>query len=113
MLNAVVVYSVHHCGVDRLTVAVWQQVLLIIREGRIMARYSIKSNLPGGIVSEKGCMSRREAARRFTVAVNHLSNTKGYPIDVTFRNMPGVDLRGTIQVDIDGFYYYVELYKEV
>lgn len=31
---------------------------------------------------------------------------------VIFRHEKGKPLRGTIKVEIDGFYYYVELYKE-
>lgn len=34
---------------------------------------------------------------------------KHYPVKSYFRSNP---LRGTIQVEVDGFYYYVELYKE-
>lgn len=34
---------------------------------------------------------------------------KGYKLMVCFTNKP---LRGTIQVEVDGFYYYLELYKE-
>ena len=75
-----------------------------------MAKYIIKNNLPYGIITETGLMNKKDAARHFLGLVYHL-NVNDYQTKVTFRNKSGVDLRGTIQVDIDGFYYYVELYK--
>lgn len=47
------------------------------------------------------------ARRRFSSLAAILSEK--YNTKVTLREMP---LRGTIQAEIDGFYYYVELYKE-
>lgn len=55
-------------------------------------------------------MNKKDAARHFLGLVYHL-NVNNYQTKVTFRNKSGVDLRGTIQVDINGFYYYVELFK--
>ena len=76
-----------------------------------MTKYIIKNNLPKKIIADTGEMTKRKAARFFLGLVNHLS-TNDYKIKVVFRNEKGKDLRGTIQVEIDGFYYYVELYKE-
>lgn len=75
-----------------------------------MAKYVIKNNLPKKIITETGDMNKREAAHFFLGLVNHL-NTNDYKISVMFRNEKGKDLRGTISVEIDGFFYYVELYK--
>ena len=76
-----------------------------------MEKYIIKNNLPKKIVAEAKQMNRREAARFFLGIVNHF-NTNDYKVKVVFRNEKDAPLRGTIQVEIDGFYYYVELYKE-
>lgn len=73
-----------------------------------MAKYVIKNNLPDGIITPTGIMSETDARRHFFGLVNYLTEN-GYPAKVTFRTRP---LRGTIQVEIGGFYYYVELYKE-
>ncbi len=75
-----------------------------------MAKYRIKNNLPGKIVSDTEDMTKVKASRFFLGLVNHLS-TNDYKIKVVFRNEVGKDLRGTIQVEIDGFFYYVELFK--
>ena len=72
-----------------------------------MAKYIIKNNLPDGIISPVGAMGEFDAERHFLGLANHLT-TNGYSIKVAFRNKP---LRGRIQAEIDGFYYYVELYK--
>ena len=76
-----------------------------------MAKYVIKNNLPTNIIHNTGKMNRKEAATHFIGLVYHL-NVNNYKMKVVFRNEKGKDLRGTIQVEIDGFYYYVELYKE-
>ena len=73
--------------------------------------YIIKNNLPNNVITPAGKMNRREAARHFLGLVYHL-NMNEYVNKVIFRNVKGKDLRGTIQVEIDGFYYYIELFKE-
>ena len=75
-----------------------------------MAKYRIKNNLPKKIVADTGDFNKQDAAHFFLGLVNHF-NTNNYRIKVVFRNEKGKDLRGTIQVEIDGFYYYVELFK--
>ena len=72
-----------------------------------MAKYIIKSNVPDDTERRKEHTNAKEARRHFLSVVNMLSIA--YNTKVTFRTKP---LRGTIQVEIDGFYYYVELYKE-
>lgn len=73
-----------------------------------MARYIIKNNLP----TELGLSTRRwktEVAARedFMAIVEMLSRIHHTKVVLRTKH-----LRGTIQVEIDGFYYYVELYKE-
>jgi hypothetical protein len=77
-----------------------------------MAKYIIKNNLPNNLIAPTSAMNRKEAARHFMGLVYHL-NINNYNTKMVFRNHKGKDLRGTIQVEIDGFYYYVELYKEL
>lgn len=36
---------------------------------------------------------------------------RGYSIRTYFRNVPDKPLRGHIEVEVDGFFYYVELFK--
>ena len=72
-----------------------------------MAKYIIKSNVPSGKITKAEHDNAKEAKRHFLDIVSLLS--KAYPTKVFLRTKP---LRGTIQVEIDGFYYYVELYKE-
>ncbi len=75
-----------------------------------MEKYCIKNNLPSGIINPVGKMDRKNAAQHFIGLINHL-NTNNYQTKVVFRNEKNKPLRGTIQVEIDYFYYYVELYK--
>lgn len=75
-----------------------------------MAKYRIKNNLPNKIIEPTRTMNRKEAARHFMGLQYHL-NVNNYNTKMVFRNQEDKDLRGTIQVEIDGFYYYVELYK--
>lgn len=72
-----------------------------------MAKYIIKNNLPTeSDHTPDEWNSARDARKVFVGLVEQLSAK--YPTKVAFRTKP---LRGTIQVEIDGFYYYVELYK--
>ena len=50
------------------------------------------------------------ARNTFLRLADHLADW--HDTKVIFRNTNGKPLRGTIQVEIDGFYYYVELYTE-
>lgn len=76
-----------------------------------MAKYIIKNNLPNEFLNKSlqhTLKDKKEAILVFKDIVEVLY-IKSYPVKVTFQKEP---LRGTIQVEIDGFYYYVELYKE-
>lgn len=71
-------------------------------------KYIIKNNLPDGIIKPTGEFTRSNALRHFIGLVNYL-NTHSYWITVFLRDDKNKPLRGTIKVDVDGFYYYVEL----
>ena len=72
-----------------------------------MAKYIIKNNLPFDFPTLLAWKDERAARAYFLDTAKTLA--KNYQTKVVFRTEP---LRGTIQVEIDGFYYYVELYKE-
>ena len=74
-----------------------------------MAKYVIKNNLPTKYIDSHKVdfETPNQAKKFFNYLVGLLADE--YTTKVVFRNKP---LRGTIQVQIDGFYYYVELYKE-
>jgi len=74
-----------------------------------MAKYIIKNNLPTESCHEPSVWNTAKAAQEDFNDIAILL-TRKYPTKIVFRNKP---LRGTIQVEIDGFYYYVELYKEL
>lgn len=77
-----------------------------------MANYHLKCNAPkfeqhrAYPYNKKG----QELAISDFQSLQRQFEDKWYLFKVFFRNNP---LRGTIQVEIDGFYYYVELYKEL
>ena len=71
-------------------------------------KYIIKHNMPVKYMEEYVEYPTHRAARMAFLATAIVMADKYY-IKVTYREKP---LRGTIQVQIDGFYYYVELYKE-
>lgn len=71
-------------------------------------KYVIKNNLPTESVHTPSVWKTAKAAQEDFNDIAILLARK-YPTKVVFRNNP---LRGTIQVEIDGFYYYVELYTE-
>ena len=77
-----------------------------------MEKYVIKDNLPEGIIKAYSIVrfGRTNAVKRF-MTIFKLLNASGYNTKMTFRNQKQKPLRGTIQVEIDGFYFYVELYK--
>lgn len=73
-----------------------------------MRKYVIKSNIPSDKVDYNARWSTEERATKdFFDIASRLSEE--YPISVVFNNKI---LRGTICAEIDGFFYYVELYKE-
>lgn len=79
-------------------------------------KYIIKNNLPESddadvSVIKLWCnkeLSRKEAQRLFFQIVKALTN---YSVKVFFRKEKEKPMRGQIQVEVDGFYYYVELFK--
>ena len=74
-----------------------------------LMKYIIKNNLPDGIINPIfGSFTRRNASLYFMGLVSHLTNN-GYSINHYLRNEQNKPLRGTIRVEVDGFYYYIEL----
>lgn len=73
-------------------------------------KYVIKNNLPEGIINPTGVFPiRRNAAEHFMGLYNHLV-CNGYGVKVFLRNEIDKPLRGQIRVEVDGFYYYIELF---
>ena len=74
-----------------------------------LMKYVIKNNLPDGIINPIfGSFTRQNASLYFMGLVSHLTNN-GYSIAHYLRNEQNKPLRGTIKVEVDGFYYYIEL----
>lgn len=74
-----------------------------------LMKYIIKNNLPDGIINPIfGSFTRQNASLYFMGLVSHLTNN-GYSINHYLRNEQNKPLRGTIRVEVDGFYYYIEL----
>ena len=71
-------------------------------------KYIIKNNLPDGIIEQTGEFTRRNAVNHFICLVNFLTQN-GYEIKTFLRNERNKPLRGTIRVEVDKFYYYIEL----
>ena len=63
--------------------------------------YVIKNNLPGQKDRTPDVLKKESSARSKFMSLVAILSEK-YPTKVTFRNKP---LRGTIKVEIDGFYY--------
>lgn len=72
-----------------------------------MGKYIIKNNLPTESDHTPDVWQTANEARTDFMDIINILSAK-YHTKVVFRNKP---LRGTIQVEIDGFFYYVELYK--
>lgn len=70
--------------------------------------YIIKNNLPDGSITPTGVFKRRNAVQHFINLINYLT-INDYKIKTFLRNERNKPLRGTIRVEVDGFYYYVEL----
>ena len=76
-----------------------------------MAKYIIKNNLPTEHLNHiQHFGSKAEAKKSFLFTFEVFSAL--HPCKIFLRDEKGMNLRGTIKVEIDGFYYYVELYKE-
>ena len=73
-----------------------------------MAKYIIKHNIPSCPLDAKVEWKTKKAAKDDFMEIADIASAH-YPTKVIFRNNP---LRGTFQIEVDGFYYYVELYKE-
>ena len=74
-----------------------------------MEKYVFKHNLPNGIINPvSGSFSRFNASHYFMGLVSHLMNN-GYSVKHYLRNEKEKSLRGTIKVDVGGFYHYIEL----
>lgn len=71
-------------------------------------KYVIKNNLPDGIIEPTGEFTRRNAVNHFICLVNFLTQN-GYEIKTFLRNERNKPLRGTIRIEVDKFYYYIEL----
>ena len=71
-------------------------------------KYVIKHNLPTESERENLEWKSAKQARKAFFEISAELAYHWY-IKVSYREKP---LRGTIQVEIDGFYYYVELYTE-
>lgn len=76
-----------------------------------LEKYLIKDNLPEGIIKPYLTFARRSVALSRLLRVFTILNTKGYNVKLHLRDEKKKPLRGTIKVEIDGFYYYVELFK--
>lgn len=69
-------------------------------------KYEIKCNAPHFECHR--LYSQDSTAKRGFFSLQHKFEAHGYDVKTFFRSSP---LRGQIQVEIDGFYYYVELFK--
>jgi len=74
-----------------------------------MAKIHLKCNAPKFEQHREYKTAGEKIAASDFHSLSRQFEARGYNIKTIFRNNP---LRGTIQVEIDGFYYYVELYKE-
>jgi hypothetical protein len=70
--------------------------------------YFIKNNLPEGIIKPTGKFTADNAIHHFMGLVSFFMNN-GYYTSHSLRNDGIKPIRGTIEVCVDGFYYYVEL----
>ena len=68
--------------------------------------YELKCNAPS--FERHRVYSKEHTAKRGFFSLLHRFEAQGYDVKTFFRSSP---LRGQIQVEIDGFYYYVELFK--
>lgn len=72
--------------------------------------YIIKNNLPDDLFTEREIETRDEALETFHSLCRDLYTH--YQTTIFLRDEVCRELRGSIRVEIDGFYYYVELFKE-
>ncbi len=80
-----------------------------------MEKYVFKNNLPDCGVREHIQIKYKDPIDRYAAEEAFFKTAKSlcyvYNTKIIFRNKRNMPLRGTIQAEIDGFYYYVELYK--
>ena len=75
-------------------------------------KYIIKHNLPEGFFYDRiiDNFQTRECAADFFVQIYKTLVANGYGVKVFLRNEIDKPLRGQIRVEVDGFYYYIELF---
>lgn len=74
-------------------------------------KYHLKCNVPK-FEQHRGYsddLQGRQMAESDFFALQSQFEASGYKVSTRYRNEP---LRGSIEVEVDGFYYHVELYKE-
>ena len=69
---------------------------------------SHNKTLAAQLATEFKAFFPENAVHYFMGLVSHLTNN-GYSINHYLRNEQNKPLRGTIRVEVDGFYYYIEL----
>ncbi len=76
-------------------------------------KYIIKNNLPEGFFYDRiiNNFLTRECAADYFVQIYKTLVYNGYGAKVFLRNEHNTPLRGQIRVEVDGFYYYVELFE--
>lgn len=75
-------------------------------------KYVIKHNLPEGFFCDRiiDNFLTRECASDYFVQIYKTLVSNGYGVKVFLRNEHDKPLRGQIRVEVDGFYYYIELF---
>lgn len=73
--------------------------------------YIVKHNVPD-FPDQRATFNRKAKALQFWHNQQRLFMLFEYPYKTFLRNEKGKPLRGRCQVEVDGFYYYSELYKE-
>ena len=85
--------------------------IIHILNNTIMAKYIIKNNLPTEHLKHvQNFGSKEDAKKSFLFTFQVFSAL--HPCKMVLRDEKGMNLRGTIQIELNGFFYYVELYKE-
>lgn len=74
-------------------------------------RYVIKNNLPLRYMQPRQYFATKEEAKKsFLFTYEVLSSM--HTCKMFIRDERQKPLRGSMQIEIDGFFYYIELYKE-
>lgn len=78
--------------------------------------YVVKTNLPmiPAEYKTQKTTRKRDAMKAFT-SYRRMCDNKDYPYKLFIRDPKTrrKPVRGTLQVEVNGFYYYVELFREV